>query len=451
MELGIISLIPIIICLVLILVTKNAFVSILSGLISASIIIITVDGTQFTVINSIVEIATNPYQFKIIGFVVLTGALVSAMQLSGGIDGVINLLQKGRKRTNSKVMGQLFTMLIGILMFMDGTSSMAITAVVGKVIFKQLKLPKEKLALIVNSTAAPIAWIIPFGGAAAMVAGALTEAGVPAGESFTYVVKAIGFQFYTILLLIIIALSVILNKDFKAIRKSEYKEEDLEELDSKNKKAINMLLPISVLIISIFIMLFYTGNGKLLDGDGATAVFTSGCISLFITVIFYRIQNLGTFDTILSWVFIGMKNMLEIAILLIVAFAFGGVIQKIGTAEYLVQITEFIPTTILPLAVLMLSAIIAFTTGTSSGTVAIMIPLVIPMIIASGGSIPLTIGAVVSGAVFGDQNSVISDSVIMTSSMTGVEPIRHVKTQLPYTLLSLGISAVLFLICGFIF
>ena len=451
MELGIISLIPIIICLILILLTKNAFVSILSGLISASIIILAVDGTQFTVINSIIEVATNPYQFKIIGFVVLTGALVSAMQLSGGIDGVINLLQKGRRKTNSKVMGQLFTMLIGILMFMDGTSSMAITAVVGKVIFKQLKLPKEKLALIVNSTAAPIAWIIPFGGAAAMVAGALTEAGVPAGESFTYVVKAIIFQFYTIILLIIIALSVILNKDFSTIKNSEYKEEDLEELNIKNNKAINMILPILVLISSIFIMLFYTGKGNIMNGDGATSVFTSGCIALFITAIFYRIQNLGSFNTILSWIFTGMRNMLEIAILLIVAFAFGAIIQKIGTAAYLVQITEFIPTAVLPIAVLVLSTIIAFSTGTSSGTVAIMIPLIIPMVIASGGSIPLTVGAVISGAVFGDQNSVISDSVIMTSSMTGVEPIRHVKTQMPYTLLALGISAALYLICGLVF
>ncbi len=450
MELGIISLLPITICLALILFTKNAFISIFSGLFTASIIIFFANGTTFTVLNSIIDVATNPYQFKIIGFVVLTGAIVGAMQQSGGIDGVVNLLQKRKKNSSSKVTGQLFTMLIGILMFMDATSSMAVTAVVGKPIFKEAKIPKEKLALIVNSTAAPIAWIIPFGGAGAMIAGALNGAGVDSSISFGYVLEAVGFQFYSIILLIILALSIILKKEIGPVKDIAYVDEDLEEIKIKDKRAINMILPIIVLIISIITMILYTGNGNILLGDGATSVFYSGFFTLVFTIIFYRLQNLGDFNTIFSWVFAGMKNMVEICVLLLIAFAFGGVINQIGTASFLVQVTQFIPSSILPLAVFALCSLVAFATGTSSGTVAIMIPLVIPVIVSTGGSIPLAVGAAVSGAVFGDQNSVISDSVIMTSSMTGVEPITHVKTQMPYTLLSLAISAVLFLVLGFV-
>ncbi len=450
MNLGAISLVPILICIGLILFTKNAFISILSGLFSASVILFFYNGETFTVINSITLIATDAYQFKIIGFVMLTGALVGAMQFSGGVDGVVSLLQKRKKKTSSKIAGQLFTMLIGILMFMDGTSSMAITAVVGKPIFKESKISKEKLALIVNSTAAPIAWIIPFGGAGAMIAGALIEAGVESSISFTYVLQAVGFQFYTILLLIILAVSIIFNFEIGPIKNIAYEEHNLTDIKIENKKAINMILPIITLTILIIAMLLYTGSGDIMQGDGATAVFTAGFISLIATVVFYRLQNLGDFNTILSWVFKGMKNMVEICALLLIAFAFGSVISKIGTANFLVQFTQYIPNSILPLAILVLCSIIAFATGTSSGTVAIMIPLVIPVIIASGGNIPLAVGAVISGAVFGDQNSVISDSVIMTSSMTEVEPITHVKTQMPYTLVALGISAVLYLIFGFI-
>ncbi len=450
MELGIISILPITICLALILLTKNAFISIFSGLFTASIILFFTNGTTFTVLNSIINIATDPYQFKIIGFVVLTGALVGAMQQSGGIDGVVNLLKKRKTNSSSKVTGQLFTMLIGILMFMDATSSMAVTAVVGKPIFKESKIPKEKLALIVNSTAAPIAWIIPFGGAGAMIAGALNGAGVDSSISFGYVLEAVGFQFYSIILLIILALSIILKKEIGPVKDMVYIDEELEEIKVEDKKAINMILPIIVLIISILVMILYTGNGNILLGDGATAVFTSGFFTLVFTIIFYRIQNLGDFNTIFSWVFAGMKNMVEICVLLLIAFAFGSVIHQIGTASFLVQVTQFIPNSILPLAVFVLCSLVAFATGTSSGTVAIMIPLVIPVIISTGGSIPLAVGAAVSGAVFGDQNSVISDSVIMTSSMTGVEPITHVKTQMPYTLLSLFISSILYLVLGFI-
>lgn len=449
MELGIVSLVPIIVCLSLVLITKNAFVSILSGLLTSSIIFFAVDGTTFLTTNTIIGIATDPYQFKIIGFVMLTGALVNAMKCSGGVEGIIKLLRKGEEKTSSKLLSQLFIMLIGMLMFVDGTSSMVITAVVGKPIFKQLELPKEKLALIVNSTAAPIAWIIPFGGAGAMVAGALAEAGVSSDESFSYVLKAVGFQFYTILLIIILALSIILNKEIGLIKTMKYEEVELDDIVVKEQKAINMLFPIIFLVGSIFAMLLHTGNGNLMKGDGATSIFMAGCLTVFVTTIFYKIQNLANINTILSWFFGGMKNMLEIAILLIIAFSFGSIIKQLGTATYLVQITNFIPTGILPLAILLVSALIAFSTGTSSGTVAIMIPLAIPMIMATGGNISLVIGAIISGAVFGDQNSVISDSVIMTSSVTDVEPIMHVKTQMPYTLLSLSISAILYLILGF--
>ncbi len=450
MNLGLISLIPIAICLGLILRTKNAFLSILCGLVSGSLIIFINTGTPFTAINSIVGIGTDPYQFKIIGFVVLTGALVCAMQNSGGIDGVVSLLHDKKKKSSSAVLGQLFTMLIGILTFMDATSSMAITAVVGKPIFKEAKLSKEKLALIVNSTAAPIAWIIPFGGAGAMIAGALTEAGVDSSLSFRYVIEAIGFQFYTILLLITLAASIMMKKEIGPIKHIPYVEHKLTESFVPNKKAYNMIVPIAILILSIISMLLYTGGGNIMFGDGATAVFTSGSITLVLTAIFYRLQNLAKFDVILSWFFQGMKNMIEIAVLLLIAFAFGTVISQLGTAAFLVQVTAFIPASILPFAILLLCSFVAFSTGTSSGTVTIMIPLVLPIVMASGGSIPLAVGAVVSGAVFGDQNSVISDSVIMTSSMTDVEPVSHVKTQMPYTLIALGVSAILYLVCGFI-
>ena len=450
MDLELLSLLPIIICLILILITKNAFVSILSGLLTGSLLLFITEGATFTVINGIVAVATDAYQFKIIGFIMLTGALVGAIQASGGITGVIQTLNRLEKGTRSKVGSQLFLMLIGCLMFMDGTSSMAVTAVVGRPIFKQLKLPKEKLALLVNSTSAPIAWLIPFGGAGAMVAGALSETGVPLDDPFSYVVSAVGFQFYTLALLILLATTILLKIDLGPIKHMVYVDEALETPSVGRDRARNMIFPVVVLIVVIFSLLFYTGEGNILKGDGATSIFTAGCITLLFTAVFYRIQNLGTFSTILSWFFNGMRLMLEISLLLLIAFAFGDMIQRLGTASYLVQVTNFIPTQLLPLAVLLLSAIIAFSTGTSSGTVAIMTPLMIPIVVSSGGSIPLAIGALISGAVFGDQNSIISDSVIMTSSMTMVEPITHVKTQLPYTLIALGLASIGYLILGFI-
>ena len=142
--------------------------------------------------------------------------------------------------------------------------------------------------------------------------------------------------------------------------------------------------------------------------------------------------------------------MLVVTILLAVALVFSDLLAKIGTANYLVSLLGKMSPNLFPVIVLLLSAIIGFSTGTSGGTVAIVSSLVLPMAVMLNVNISLILGAIVSGAVFGDQSTIISDSVILTSSVTKVDPIVHVKTQLPYTVTALSISAVLYLILGFI-
>ncbi len=452
MDYGIFSLIPIVICFSLILIIKNPFISILSGIASA-LIIIFVGENIFVGGDMLFTLVTNVSSMKTTLFILLVGAIISATDKSGGVDGLIKYLQNKNVKTDSKLVAQLSAMLIGTLMFVDGTSSMAITAVVGKPLFKSAKIPTEKLALITNSTASPIAWIIPFGGAAALTTGLLATIENLEGNEFSYVVSAIPFQFYTLALFLFLLITIIFNFEIGPVKKIKYEEKKHEDEKKKqikdNAKARNMIAPLIVLVSGIFIILFVTGSGNIMMGDGASAVFYSALITLAIALLYYKVQNF-TFKEVFTWYFEGFKKTFAVTLLLFIAYIFSDSLARVGTAVFLLNLFEVVSIQFLPIMIFLLASIISFSTGTSGGTTAIIVPLAIPMAILGGGNIALTLGAIISGAVFGDQNSVISDSVIFTSSMTGVDAVKHVKTQLPYTLVALAIAGLLYLILGFI-
>ena len=457
MDYGILSIIPIVLVLILVFATKNAFISIAFGILTGSIIILAKEGEFLVGTTELVKVFSNGDTVMIIFFVMLIGALVYAMEASGGTEALSIYFSKKKRNAKSKIGIQLFTMLTGLVMFVDASSSMAMTSVVGGPLFSQAKIPKEKLALIANSTGAPIAWIIPFGGAGAMTAGILSQIEGIEGNSFSYVLQAVPFQFYTLALLLLLLVSIIFNFEIGGLRKISSKEytETIVTFNtdipaSKKPKIANMIIPICILITSIFTLLLVTGKGNLFNGAGALSIFVSGLISLVLTMVLYMVQRITTLDKCLGWFFHGMKNMLEVTVLLIIAFTFSGIITRLQTASYILQVISGVHIGLMPFFAVIICAVIAFATGTSSGTVALATPIILPIIIMSGGNIPLVIGAIISGAVFGDQCSPISDSVILTSSLTGVNAITHVKTQLPYTIIALAMSVVMYLILGFI-
>ncbi|MFI3229787.1 MAG: hypothetical protein R3Y23_06500 [Bacillota bacterium] len=294
MDYGFVSLIPIIVVLALIVVSKNAFVSIIAGLLTGSVIILIAEGETLMALNSVVGVFESSSNVMVIFFVMLVGGLLGLMRHSGGLNGLILYLSSRKEKANSKVSAQLFVMLIGILMFVDATSSVATTALVGRPLFYQNKLSKDRLGLICNSTSSPIAWIIPFGGAAALVSGALNNVeGITNGFELT--LRAVPFQFYTIILMIIIFSSVVFKREFGKKKTeeeilSQYKYDSEGTLEGKAK---NMIVPLVVLVVSIFALLLITGGGNIMNGDGSISVFLGGIIAIAFSVIFYSIQKIS--------------------------------------------------------------------------------------------------------------------------------------------------------------
>ena len=453
-NLGIITLLPIILTLAIVIIKKDVFLSLLIGIIVGFLVIIVGENSVDSILDIFVSISTNTSTIKTTLFILFIGGLINAIEKSKGVEGFVYYLTEKSKIVKNKYVAQLLIQLVGAVLFVDATSSIIVTSLIGKSFSKKYNIPKEKVAIIANTMGAPIAWFIPFSGAGALVASMLSDIDGLKGGTFSYVIAALPFQFYTIAIVIVVLISNIFNLEFGQIKKrtsnskinSSKHIEYIKAVNAQNP--MNMLFPIMTLLIIIFTIMFVTGNGNIMRGDGSSAVFFSSIITMILTGIYYSISKVSNLREYSMWCVSGMKNISKIVLILILSFIFSNILQTLGTANYLADTIAFVPKYLIIPAIFILSVIIAISTGTSSGSVTILIPIAVLVSQNIGVSIPVVLGAIISGAVFGDQNSPISDSVILTSTVTGVDILDHVKTQLPYTLLALSISLILFIIVG---
>lgn len=299
---------------------------------------------------------------------------------------------------------------------------------------------------------------MPFGSAAAVLVSFLTPvlADLGVGDNpFSLVLSAVPFQFFTIALMIVLFATVISGRDIGPMRQADAvcdeKEAvyDTDILSGKRALARNMVIPLLFLVTSIFALLLISGNGNIADGDGSMSVFSAGVLTLIFSAVFYRAQGICTVDRYISWVIKGMTGMFPLTMILVLAYSFSSMLSVLGTASYIASFTVYLPGSFILPASLLIAAVISYATGTSGGTVSLLVPILIPVACASGIPLQYMTGVIISGSVFGDQSSPISDSVILSSTMTGTEIISHVRTELPYTLIALLMALIAFAILGF--
>jgi Na+/H+ antiporter NhaC len=212
-----------------------------------------------------------------------------------------------------------------------------------------------------------------------------------------------------------------------------------------------MILPVVTMIIMMPVVLFITGEGNLMKGSASVSVLWAVIAGLFVGAVAYRVQDLMKMREITDIFMIGVRRLIPVASLMILAFAIGDTCDTLGTGPFVANaIKSTLAPGIIPAVVFLVSCFIAFSTGTSWGTFAIMIPITVPMIQIIGLHPGLVIAAVLSGGVFGDHCSPISDTTIISSMASAADHIDHVRTQLPYALAAAAVALLLFLIFGFV-
>ena len=469
MQYGFWSVVPPILTIVLALVTKNVFISLLIGIFTSSMVLC--GGAPLTGLNDAFYSFIHTFEssgntITLISFL-LIGALIYLIEKSGGVEGFTEVMLKKRALIKTKRGANIFTWLLGIIIFTSGSLSCMVTGSVSRPFNDALKVPHEKSAFIVHATSTPWCVLFPLSGWLAALAGYLTSGGVPENEAISVLLRSIPLNFYCILAVFGTLAVSLFGINIGPMRKAEDRAEKTGSLDNPGRggaltdeamspskakpRVLNMLLPMGVLIATILAVLTITGKGNPTQGAGMQSLLW-GCILAVVTICILCVaQKLFSVDEVINEMFKGMGTMLPVAGILLFGFTMGNLVKDLDTGNYLTSVfMGVLSPALLPALSFLLCMLLSFATGTSMGTMAIMSVICLPMAISMGISIPLVAGAVFGGAIFGDHSSPISDTTIMSCATTGCDIIDHVKTQMPYVLIFAAISLVLYVALGFV-
>ncbi len=416
-------------------------------------------GSLASAIDAAVAVLASPGDARVIVFTLVIGAFILTLERSGGVTGFIRFLEQRKWVTNGK-RAQWMAWCIGLLIFIESNITVLVAGTVSRPLFDRFKVSREKLAYLIDSTSAPICMLIPLNAWGAFNLGLLDGLGVE--EPLKVLLSSIPMNLYAIVAVLLAAYTVARNFNLgpmaEAERRAAAGESRAVQLDaqilqdSAPPNAWNMLLPVVCLVGAMPVFLLITGGGDLFAGSGSTSVLWASLLALGVVSVLVLLQRSMNLDQLTRTWMDGAGGMLPIATVLLLALALGGVSRELGTGVYVAGLVgDTMPAWLLPAGLFLASAFIAFAVGSSWGTFSIMLPIAIPVANALGVDPTLMVAAVLSGGIFGDHSSPISDTTIVSSLASGTEHIDHVSTQLPYALLAGGISLVGFLALGLFF
>ncbi len=466
---GWLSVLPPLLAIFLAVKTKHVYVSLTLGIWLGWTIIC--GGNPLVGIIRTVDALVNVFgeadNTRVVLFSAMIGAIITLTQYSGGMKGFVNwIVGKGLIRTR-KSAGML-AWFLGVVIFIESSICVLVSGAVSRPIFDQLKISREKLSYILDSTSAPKCILIPLNAWGAFVLGLLAAQGVD--DPVRIFIASIPFNFYALLALSLVLAVVLTGRDFGPMRRAESRAQEegkflrdgaeplvsddvimMAEKPGVPLRAANMLIPVSVMVIAMPLVLFITGRGNLMEGSGSLSVLWAVILGLTAGAAAYRIQGLMRLSEITEMFMKGVGGLIPVAILMILAFAIGDTCDALGTGPFVAQVAKAsLPPGVIPALVFGVSCFIAFSTGTSWGTFAIMVPIAVPMIGIIGLHPGLMLAAVLGGGVFGDHCSPISDTTIISSMAAATDHIDHVRTQLPYALVAGSAALALYLLFGFL-
>jgi tetracycline resistance efflux pump len=463
------SILPPLLAILLAIKTKHVYISLTFGIWLGWTIINRwnpLAGFIHTV-NSLISVFHEPDNTRVVLFSAMIGAIITFTQYSGGMKGFVNWVT-GKGLVKTRRSAGLLAWFLGFVIFIESSICVLVSGAVSRPIFDKIKISREKLSYILDSTSAPKCILVPLNAWGAFVIGLLATQGVD--NPVRLLVSSMPFNFYAILALVFVLVVVLTGKDIGPMRQAEKRvreeakllrdgaepliSDDVVNMNEKKgvePRAVNMLLPVGVMVAMMPIVLFITGKGNLMEGSGSVSVLWSVIAGLGAGAVAYRAQRILKTKEITDVFMKGVGGLVPLASLMVLAFAIGDTCESLGTGPFVAQAAKAtLPPGVIPAVLFLVSCFIAFSTGTSWGTFAIMIPIVVPMISLIGLNPGLILATVLGGGVFGDHCSPISDTTIIASMASATDHIDHVRTQLPYALIAGGLALGLFLLFGFL-
>jgi len=418
-------------------------------------------------LEATVDTFKDPGNTKVIIFSMMVGALIVLMQHSGGVQGFIRWVSE-KGLVNNRRSASLMLWLIGVLIFIESNMINLVIGSIGRPLFDRYKVPREKLAYLAHSTSAPVCVMIPFNGWGAVLTGLLVAQQID--QPFFTVLKAVPTNFYAMFAIAMVLIVVISGRDYGPMARAEKRARETGKVsrdgaqllvteetiamppkEGVTPRAINMILPLAAMVLTVPAGLLITGGGDITKGSGSTAVFWAVIVGIAVGAAMYKAQGIFSLKEVLDLVMKGMGGLIPMGLLMVFAFTLGTTCKLIGTGPYVAGLASATihPALIIPL-IFLIACFISFATGTSWGTFAIMIPIAVPLALSLDLNVPLMVSAVMGGGVFGDHSSPISDTTLIASMASACDLIDHVNTQLPYTLTAAGAALVMYLVLGLI-
>lgn len=449
---GIISIVPVIVLIVVALITKRTFESLLVATLLALVLGYKGDWFSALVEQMQVVAAENIWVLLVVG---LLGGLVGVLEKSRAAMGFTGLLSKFATTPKKSLLAEWA---LSVVLFVDDYLNILTTASITKRLNDSHKLHRTMTAYIIGSTSAPVVVLIPLSSWSIYYASLIDSTGiVPEGGSAvgTYL-QSVPFMFYPMLCLLVLILVIAgVIPLFGPIRRyqkqaeaggslypdgHEAPEEVEEPLDPNQKSGgvIDFVLPIAVLL----------GATIYFDIDVLTGVI----VALVFTCIMYLARKLMKVGDFVDTIWEGFSTMVSVLALLVIAFLFKSACESLGMSDYVIsKVAPLMAGHLLPFVVFLVATVMTFALANAWGVSAIMVPLVVPLAQAMDANLAVAIAAIFSGSVFGTQLCFYSDNAILIGQATGILPLDHVKTQMPFALVAGVLTCVAYLVYGFAF
>ena len=461
------SLLPPVIAIGLALITKEVYSSLFIGILAGGLMYanFNFEATMLHVFNDgIVASVTDSWNMGIIIFLVILGAMVCLMNKAGGSAAFGRWAETHIK---SRVGAQLASILLGCLIFIDDYFNCLTVGSVMRPVTDKHNVSRAKLSYIIDATAAPICIIAPISSWAAAVAGFAED-----GQGFNLFLRAIPYNFYALLTIVMMIGLVVMKVDFGPMAKYEknaLENGDLfsgsnpyanaeDETASDKGIVLDLVFPVVSLIACCVIGMIYTGGffsgANFIDAfagsDASVGLMLGSAVALVITIAYYMIRRSMKFKEMMGALPEGFKAMVPAILILTFAWSLKAMTDSLGAAEYVEALVKQATGIqfLLPVIVFAVGCVLAFATGTSWGTFGILIPIVQGALPAENPLMIVCISACMAGAVCGDHCSPISDTTIMASAGAQCDHVNHVSTQLPYAISCAVIAGIAYLLAG---
>jgi len=462
------SILPPIIAIILAITTKQVIISLFAGIWMGTTLLsgfnpLTGVAASF---DSIINVFSDPGDTRVLIFTLIIGALIATIEHSGGVRGFVHFLET-RRWVHNGFRAQILAWATGLVIFVESNITLLVAGSVSRPLFDRYKVSREKLAYLIDATSAPVCVMIPLNAWGAVIIGLIASTGIE--NPLELFIESIPYNFYAIAAIILAAIVIWKNINIGPMIKAEERTqagevlwpgampmvdvsaEEIVDEPGQIPSAMLMVLPIAAMVLMMPVGLYITGDGNIIEGSGSISILWSVSFALLVSWVMILFKGSSTISELMKIFMKGAGGILPIATILLFALALGDIARELGTGPYVAGVVgDTIPSPLLAPLVFLVSSFIAFSVGSSWGTFAIMIPIAIPIATTLGLPVPLLLGAAISGAIFGDHASPISDTTVVASMASATDHIDHVRTQLPYALIAAAFATTGFLLFGFL-